>query len=233
MTIDYSKLSGFNEKHLRDIGVPKRYRGPLMSIETLTPGPASPSCKFVLDNLSELDAGNMLVLSGTIGCGKSFAGYLATMIFAAEKSRREREAYIRYEKGEETEMPATIEFVRPYSYARAVNSKEVLKQAFEPEWDELVTFRGLLMIDDLGYEHFTDKGFGIAEWDYLFDIRYSEELPTLITTNLTLDELVEKYNQRIYDRLKECATWYQFTGASLRKKISTLVVEAGEAGYST
>ena len=97
-----------------------------------------------------------------------------------------------------------------------VQARAVLKASFENQ--DYAKHRGLLIVDDLGREHFTDKGFGIAEWDYFFDSRYSAMQPTIVTTNLTEEEFVEKYNRRIFDRLKECAKWLVFSGSSLRKR---------------
>lgn len=66
--------------------------------------------------------------------------------------------------------------------------------------DDLVEF-DYLSIDDLGaYEP--------SEWDrsqifYTIDTRYKMCLPTVITTNLTLDEISKKYHPGITSRLTE------------------------------
>lgn len=211
---DFKKHAEFP---LGKIGVPARYHESLLKADTLNPGLESASCKFILENLHELEAGNMLILSGAIGCGKTFAGLLAAMIFVAGRTHRNLDPWVEYRLGDEIEHPARSVYVNPGGSGRVISSREVLKNALTDDHDQYAEFEGLLMIDDLGYEYFTDKGFGIAEWDFLFDTRYSGQLPTIITANLTPQELIEKYNRRIYDRLKECAVWYQDTGSSLRK----------------
>ena len=46
--------------------------------------------------------------------------------------------------------------------------------------------------------------------------RYDRMLPTIITTNLTKDEIKKRYNERIYDRLRDTCNLVTFRGQSLR-----------------
>ena len=57
----------------------------------------------------------------------------------------------------------------------------------------------LLIIDDLGAEFITS--FSIAQLYNIIDSRLAEGLPTIINSNLSLDELDTKYNNRITSRL--------------------------------
>ncbi len=164
----------------------------------------SEPCKKVLANIPELLDGNMIVLSGGIGCGKTFAAQVGA--FFCSWCERFRTAWRK-----DTEL----DVLKPFY--TLVTAPDYLRTRFDKDAYDVADDH-FLIIDDLGREHFTDSGFGIAEWDRLFDNRYSKKLPTVITTNLTPDELKEIYGERIYDRLKQCATWCQFGNASLRTK---------------
>lgn len=62
----------------------------------------------------------------------------------------------------------------------------------------------LLILDDLGVERSTDWSLEILF--KIINYRYNEELPILITTNLTPEELKEHIGDRIFDRIRSmCA----------------------------
>ena len=72
----------------------------------------------------------------------------------------------------------------------------------------------LLIIDDLG----TEQG---TEWSRtkiynILDSRYRNGLPLIITTNIELNELKEKYHARTYDRILEMCTPKKNDGESIR-----------------
>ncbi|MBU1022958.1 hypothetical protein KKB99_01610, partial [bacterium] len=74
----------------------------------------------------------------------------------------------------------------------------------------------LLIIDDFGAE-FSSKGdWTSAVWDKVINHRYANELPTILTTNLTYPEIISKYNERITDRLNECAKFVVVNEKSYR-----------------
>ena len=75
---------------------------------------------------------------------------------------------------------------------------------------------GPLVIDDLGTEYADKHGHFDRILDELFDGRYREELPTLITTNLNHRAFVKRYGDRIADRIREGGAFYEFKGKSLR-----------------
>ncbi len=56
-----------------------------------------------------------------------------------------------------------------------------------------------LVVDDLASEDATPRVKGIV--NYLIARRYDDKLPTVITANLTREELEERYGERIMDRL--------------------------------
>lgn len=72
----------------------------------------------------------------------------------------------------------------------------------------------LLIIDDLGTEQNTD--WSITRIYNILDNRYRNGLPLIITTNLPLRELENRYNKRTYDRILEMCTPIKNDGESIR-----------------
>lgn len=77
----------------------------------------------------------------------------------------------------------------------------------------------LLILDDLGAERRTS--YALEKVYSIIDARYRSKLPVIITTNLTMDEMMsaesEQYD-RIYDRIFEMCYPIEFKGMSWRKK---------------
>lgn len=63
----------------------------------------------------------------------------------------------------------------------------------------------LLAVDDLGEEpaEVIDYGMRFLPMADLLTCRYDSQLPTVVTTNLTPDDLTKKYGPRLRDRLRE------------------------------
>lgn len=99
-----------------------------------------------------------------------------------------------------------------------IHPRSILKTAFgdNEAFEEICIDERCLIIDDFGTEHFSDKGWGIGEWDYFLNLRYKNKLRTIFTTNLTPEEFTEKYNDRMFSRLSKVAKWINLTGKSLR-----------------
>ena len=84
----------------------------------------------------------------------------------------------------------------------------------------------LLIIDDLGTEQDTD--WSKTKIYNILDNRYRNELPMIVTTNIPLDDLKEKYHARTYDRLLEMCTPVCNDGKSIRiekAKEKTLILK--------
>ncbi len=65
---------------------------------------------------------------------------------------------------------------------------------------------GLLILDDLGAEQVREQGDGSWVADRLFQIvgkRHAEELPTLFTSNLSLEQLERRIGKRLAERIRE------------------------------
>ena len=82
-----------------------------------------------------------------------------------------------------------------------------------------LTNADLLIIDDLGAERKTE--WSVDKLYSIIDKRYRDKKPTVISTNLSLDELREHLSTdgvyRTYDRIIEMTTPIEFKGKSRRK----------------
>ena len=77
----------------------------------------------------------------------------------------------------------------------------------------------LLIIDDLGVERNSD--FAREQVYNIIDSRYRSQLPMIVTTNLTVDEMKKTEDlarARIYDRILERCTAIRFGGQNIRKQ---------------
>lgn len=88
----------------------------------------------------------------------------------------------------------------------------------------------LIVFDDLGAERSTE--YAIERVYNIIDSRYRAELPMIVTTNLTIDEMTadtDRRFKRIYDRLFETCVPVQFTGPSWRMKAASKRFKSVEA----
>lgn len=84
----------------------------------------------------------------------------------------------------------------------------------------------LLIIDDLGAERQTD--YAMEQVYKVIDDRYKNNLPMIITTNLTINELKAPKKveySRIYDRILEKCVPVSFTGKNYREEIRNEQIE--------
>lgn len=93
---------------------------------------------------------------------------------------------------------------------------------------------GFLVLDDLGAEKATP--FSTSLFHRLIDARYSEGLPTIITSNFSLNELVPRLAtdadetleaERIVDRIRELALAIELSGPNRRDRTGTLCNDSG------
>lgn len=74
----------------------------------------------------------------------------------------------------------------------------------------------LLILDDFGGEGF-EKWVG-AKVDGLITDRWHAQLGTIVTTNLTAQEVKNNYSERVIDRLRSACQQINFSGPSQRRK---------------
>lgn len=155
----------------------------------------SDACQRYVECWDEMKANNIGVLFyGSVGTGKSF---LASCIGNGLLERR---------------VPvAATNFPRLLNLLQGTYEKQALL-------DRLSIYK-LLIVDDLGVER--DSAYAEEQIFNIIDARSSSELPVIVTTNLTLEELEHPTSMqyaRIYDRVLEmCPIRLKLAGESRRK----------------
>ncbi len=155
----------------------------------------SDACQRYVECWEEMKANNIGVLFyGSVGTGKSF---LASCIGNGLLERR---------------VPvAATNFPRLLNLLQGTYEKQALL-------DRLSIYK-LLIVDDLGVER--DSAYAEEQIFNIIDARSSSELPVIVTTNLTLEELEHPTSMqyaRIYDRVLEmCPIRLKLAGESRRK----------------
>ena len=86
-------------------------------------------------------------------------------------------------------------------------------------FQELKLSDAILFIDDFGVEPAGAKVYGnlVSPITDLLYFRYNRMLPTIMTSNLSFDEVRDRYGERILDRFKEQFALLYFGGESFRK----------------
>ena len=89
------------------------------------------------------------------------------------------------------------------------------------EWasyEERIRKTSLLILDDLGGED-TDQKWVLGKVDSIITERYNKMLPTIVTTNLSSEELAGTYSARVIDRLQNTADMLMFSPGSQRRHL--------------
>lgn len=174
-------------KRLHDCGCPPR------AVRTVLDGPRpTDAIQYVTTFVHDFVHGDsgILVLAGGVGVGKTIASVhaIATIPepFGARRFRHVSELC-------ETGL---------YGGAEEKTERHLLK-----------TCR-VLVLDDLGTEHKTDIFQTI--FDGLINARYESMGATILTMNLTSDQFLERYGQRVYDRIIGRGQWFDIAHPSLR-----------------
>ena len=90
---------------------------------------------------------------------------------------------------------------------------EAKSEALERLWRD----RHVLLLDDLCVVNETP--WQAEQLQRIVERRYSHELPTIITTNLTVEEIGEKFSPRVESRIHEAYRICEFNGAADRRKL--------------
>jgi len=131
-------------------------------------------------------ARSALVLSGGRGCGKTVAAAWRAL----------------------TDPPNAL-----FRFCDAPRAARIGR--YSSGWAELVDAPALCL-DDLGAEYLDTKESFVADVSELVNAFYASKRRLLLTTNLSGDELAERYGARVLDRLMECAEWIGIGGGSMR-----------------
>lgn len=167
-------------------GVPPRFQG--ASFESYQPG--NPQAQKMLDMLREYAArfeqhralGLSLILCGKTGTGKT---HLACSVLRAL-------AFEHGICGKYCTAYRAVQEIRASYKSSEVTELQILKEFIRPE---------LLVLDEIGVQYGTD-----SEQLLLFSLlngRYEELKPTIVISNLSLDEVTHYLGDRVYDRLRE------------------------------
>ena len=145
------------------------------------------------DQMVEKDQG--LIFWGSVGIGKSFAAACIANYLLDRKV--------------------------PVVMTSFVKLLEVFQSGRDEETSILnrLGYAKLVIFDDLGAERGTD--YALEKVYNIVDSRYRKNLPMILTTNLTVEEMkgeVDMRYKRVYDRVFETCYPMQFTGPSWRMK---------------
>lgn len=198
---------------LRFAGVPKRYE--LARFDNWRQTTGTRKALQVARRVAERPANVIFV--GPWGCGKT----RLTASLMAARVERWMEAYPQeiIEDGPEGMV------TRPPFASRFAGVPELLdairrSYEYDDEPDPLRPLRRapLLILDDLGREKATDW---VLERLYvLIDGRYADQRPTIVTTNVALDELARRDYGAMVSRLTEDGTVVKITAADQRPGVT-------------
>lgn len=104
----------------------------------------------------------------------------------------------------------------PVKFGTFINLLDNLKKAFRTDKDVVASLTEIpvLIIDDLGKEKYTEWASQILF--QVIDQRYNSELPTIITTNLSVEEMKERFGEPITSRLMEMCYGIVLNGENYR-----------------
>lgn len=198
---DAGKTDGEWKRRLEDAGIYERFRGCTFADmeKWFMPKDIREGFERVRNYAEHFDEyrkkGIGLILSGPVGVMKtSMAAALVQ-----EALRNGRSALF---------VPMAELFDRLITMNKGLDNAEFMR--FEGQLKD----SRLLVLDDLGTEYPND-------WirnkvDAIISYRYNRMYPICITTNLNKDEILGRYQERVYDRLKSTSIAIGFTSTSQR-----------------
>ena len=161
-------------------------------------------CLGYVRNLEDnLEQGKGLFLTGNVGSGKTHL--IAAMVdwIARMTTKRAYRAWIIFITS--VDLLALIKYTFDRKNKDDDNTEELMSKLEDCD---------LLIIDDLGTEKTTDWA---SELFYkIIDSRYSNLKSTIITTNLTDQELKEKLSERLVSRIYEMCKGIKLSGKDYR-----------------
>lgn len=168
-------------------------------VDRYCPDEQRPQWEAVKDYIRNMDdnlhMGRGLMLIGPVGTGKT------TMAVAALRELIEKEPNQGY-------------FIPMVSLLDQLNEERDSRSHI---LEERIRHTRLLVLDDLGAEY--DHAWVAAKIDAIITERYNRMKSTIVTSNLRRDEIRDRYQMRIFDRLKSTSKLITFAGKSLRRTV--------------
>lgn len=175
--------------------------------------------QILINDIPDVDK-NGLILSGNRGSGKTYIA--ASVINEFNKKSKMNDGVIKdiiksFDQGFNGRLDYKIG-----SKCRFIKEKEVVqlseRYSYRDEESPIDEYKKakLLVIDDIGSYYADSKKIISALFD-LIDYRYSQKLSTIITTNLSKDELNIYLGERSFDRLINSCHYIKLTSPESRR----------------
>jgi DNA replication protein DnaC len=203
---------GWASSYFSKLPIPERAR------ELVLAGPVETEATIAASR----DALDILVLSGSPGCGKTIAAALWLHRFIVSPER-----WV-YDDRPDKPLKKGEVFYGCSKHPRFTVSAPIwitaARLSRQDRYDEeamgalLTTER--LVIDDLGGEYLDKNGFYMGLLDEIVNERQGNKQATVLTTNLNLEKFHERYGERIYDRIKQGGRFVACGNVSMRKATS-------------
>lgn len=183
-------------------GIYKRYQK--VTLEDMTVLDENKEAFDVIKEYAEhvvhkLDAGLGLIIKGPVGTGKT----TAAVAIMKEAIQNKRSPY----------------FISMISLLDKLMSFRDQEERYE--FEQRIKNCALLVLDDLGGEYIgkdKEESFMLKRIMSIIAERNQRSKSTIITTNLKIKELKERYNERVIDRLGSTNQIITLSGPSLRKE---------------
>lgn len=135
-----------------------------------------------------------LYIFGSCGTGKTYSLY---SLFRNVKIN-----------GYDAKIINTVELLRLF--------KKDFKEEYQNNFEDFLTFKGVLFIDDIGAEK--NSEFVDETLYHLINTRHERVLPTFFSSNLSLSELAEKNGDRLTSRIAGMCEIIELNGDDKRLK---------------
>lgn len=218
-------LDVYYKKRMNASGVLKREESALFKnmVEDEHNKKAIDGAKYITDLVLRGDDNkgkNSLILSGNRGSGKTYiaASIINEYNLNEPVSDSTINAIIKaHHNGYIDDLGFKID-----SRCRFIKEKDVIQLSERYNYKEntpyIAEFKNakILVVDDVGSSYGDSKKIMSSLFD-LFDYRYSQQLSTIITTNLSKEELRAYLGERTFDRLSHCCHYIKLTSPESRR----------------